>query len=382
MRLPDPVALLRRCLPLPAVLVALAAPVGAEAAPQLKPWLPAGMDSVSAWAAQARTMFRANTGDSLGGTNFLAYQQVGKIGRQLLRSLGRGNMSQAYAVEPVIDSLGLDTEIAVDVHMPHFALLMVRNPYRTTADVVGFMYWYQGAELRYQGVRFTSGRSVAMRVWRNRHPENPYSWGIVENCRNASLPLQVSLLRLAPTGFFWTSAQYPGNGPDLGGRGDASFADLNNDGLPELVSWTHGGQDSVFQLCEDCPRLITERIWAERPEGFEIVESRIVPTAFANFAAFTRFLREGNRAAAARLLADPGKVSEAIANGWDRVEGRGAWRVTGVERDETWPHWIVVRHGRGADAKSWVVNFVVRDGRWIIQDWVRERTAAPQVRAR
>lgn len=364
-----------------ALTALLAFPAAAGAAPSVKPWMPAGLDSLSAWAAQARTMFRANTGDSLGGTNFLAYQQVGKIGRQLLRSLGRGNLSQAHAVEPVIDSLGLDTEIAMDVHLPFFAVLMVRNPFRPQADVVGFLYWFMGNDLRYQGVRFTSGRGLAMRVWRSRSTEKPYSWGIVENARNGSLPVEVSLLRLSTNGMFWTADQYPGRGPQLGGRGDAGFADLNNDGLPELVSWTRGAQDSVFTLCAECPSLITERTWAERESGFELVESRLMPTAFANFVAFTRYLREGNRAAAARLLADPARVADAIANGWDRVDGRGGWRVTSVERDETWPHWIVVRHGRGVAARSWVVNFVLRDGRWIIQDWVREKIQAPPGRA-
>jgi len=349
----------------------------AVAAPQLKPWVPAGMDSISAWAVEARTLFRANTGDSLGGANFNAYVRVGRIGRQLLSSLGRGNLSQAYAVEPVIDSLGLDTEIAVDVTYPYFAVLMVRNPFRAKADVAGFLYWYQGNDLRFQGVRFTSGRNVAMRVWRTRNPEQPWSWGLVENTRHASLPVQLSLLRLSSNGYFWTAAQYPGNGPDLGGRGDASFADLNNDGVPELVSWTNATQDSTFQVCEACPRLVTERTWAERLDGFELVESRLVPSGFANFVAFTRFLRDGNRASAARLLADPAKVEEAITLGWNRVTGKGAWRVTAVEQNETWPHWIVVRHGRGPAAKSWVVNFVLRDGRWIIRDWVREKTTAP-----
>ncbi len=366
-------ALLAALLAAVAALAAL--PHGSGAASRVKPWTPASADSLSAWATQARAWFRANTGDSLGGTNFLAYQQVGRMGRDLLRALGRGNLSQAHAIEPVLDSLGLDTEVAMDPLLPYFALVMVRNPFRPSADVAGFLYWFQGHDLRYQGVRFTSGRGLSMRVWRTRYETKPYSWGIVENARNHSLPVEFSLMRLSSNGLFWTADQYPGQGPDLGGRGDAAFADLNNDGIPELVTWTRAAQDSTFRVCEDCPSLITERTWAERERGFEVVESRIVPTAFANFVAFTRYLREGNRAAAARLVADPARVAQAIALGWNRVDGPGAWRVTGVEKDETWPHWIVVRHGEGNEARSWVVHFVVKDGRWIIQDWVEDRSA-------
>src|SRR5262245_29618188 len=116
-------------------LISLAPPKPAHAAPHVRPWTPTDLDSVSAWAVRARSLFRQNTGDSLGGTNYVAYEYVGKIGRVLLRSLGRGNFSQAMAVEPVIDSLGLDTSMAIDPQMPYFAVLMSRNPFRSTADV-------------------------------------------------------------------------------------------------------------------------------------------------------------------------------------------------------------------------------------------------------
>src|SRR6266436_3638186 len=164
---------LRRVLrAVPILILAVSLGAGsAAAAPQVKPWMPSNVDSLTLWATQSRTMFRANTGDSLGGTNFLAYQQVGKIGRSLLRSLGRHNLSQAFAIEPVIDSLGLDSEVSADVSMPNFALLMVRNPFRESADVVGFLYWFQGNDLRMQGVRFTSGRGLLMRVWRTSDPD-------------------------------------------------------------------------------------------------------------------------------------------------------------------------------------------------------------------
>jgi hypothetical protein len=367
----------RRGAPWPALLCAVLL-VGpglavAHAEPRVRAWTPSNMDSLSAWAQRARSMFRTNTGDSLGGDNYRAYQLVGKIGQNLLASLGRGNMTQAWAVEPVIDSLGLDTEISADVTLPYFALLMVRNPLRSTADVSGFIYWYVGNVLHYQGVRFTSGRNVVMRVWHTRNPDKPFSCGIIENARYGSKPLEFSLLRMSENGLFWTADQYPGYGLDLGGRGDAVFADLNNDGVPELVTWSRATGDSLFTECRECPGLLTERTWAERVEGFEIEESRLVPSAYANFVLFIRLLREGNRAGAARLLANPAKVSEAIANGWDKGSGRFLWRVLNVENDETWPHWIVVRNGRGESAKSWVIHFVVKDGRWIIQDWVQEQ---------
>lgn len=364
------------------VLAAMLSAGTAFAAPQIKPWVPSDLDSLSVWAAQARAMFRANTGDSLGGTNFLAYQVVGKMGRQLLRSLGRRNLSQSYAAEPVIDSLGLDTEICTDPSMPSFALMMARNPFRPTADVVGFMYWFQGNDLRMQGVRFTSGRGLLMRVWRHNDPEKPYSWGIVENAGYGSKPLEFSLLRLASTGFFWTADQYPGNGPDVGGRGDATFADINNDGIPELITWSSATEDTLFTVCRECPTLITERTWSERRSGFELVESRLIPSAYANFVLFVRFLRDGNRAAASRLLADPAKVTEAIANGWGRTGPGANWRVMAAEPDQRWPHWLEVRHGRGEQGRSWIVNFVVKDGRWIIQDWMLQKNPTPQVRAR
>src|SRR5262245_54205512 len=194
---------LRRRLPIRpalALVLTLAIPSVAPAAPAVQPWTPSGLDSIETWAANARARFRANTGDSLGGTNYLAYVQVGKIGRQLLKSLGRGNLSQAHAIEPVIDSLGLDTDLTVDAEMPYFALLMIHNPFRPKADVSGFLYWYAGDDLRMQGVRFTGGRDLLTRVWRTGYPDRPYSWGVIENARYGAGPLQFTLLRLSQNG--------------------------------------------------------------------------------------------------------------------------------------------------------------------------------------
>jgi hypothetical protein len=350
----------------------LLAPTRAGAQPRVRAWTPAHMDSISAWAHEARERFQSNSGDSLGGENFRAYLYVGKIGQSLLASLGRGNMTQAGAVKTVIDSLGLATELAFDPRQPNFALLMVRNPYRETADVTGFLYWYVQKVLHYQGVKFNSGRNVITRVWRARYSEQPYSWGIVENAGYGSKPLAFTLLRMSGNGLFWTAVEYPGYGPDMGGRGDAAFPDVNNDGVPELVTWTHAATDSMFLECRECPSLLAEHTWTEREGGFELQESRLMPTAYANFVQFIRFLRAGNHAAAARLLADPSKLREAIANGWDKGSGNGLWRVVNAEPDEMWPYWFVVRFHQGGIDRSCVIHFVSKDGRWIIRDWIRQ----------
>ena len=368
-------ALRASCLAFLGALALAATPSPGSAQPRVKVWTPAHMDSISAWAIQAREAFRTNTGDSLGGDNFRAYLLVGRIAQNLLASLGRANMAQAAAAKTVIDSLGLSVELATDPVQPTFALLMVRNPFRETADVSGFVYWYVQNALHLQGVRFESGRNVVMRVWRTRYQDEPYSMGIIENARYGSKPLAFTLLRMSGNGLFWTAPQYPGYGPDIGGRGDATFADLNNDGVPEMVAWVRTPSDSIFEECRSCPGLLAEQTWGEREEGFELEETRLLPSAYANFVQFIRMLREGNQAGASRLLADPKKLPEAIANGWARGSGAGLWRVLYVE-DETWPHWIVVEFHRGDVKKSWVVHFVVREGRWIIRDWILEKAPA------
>jgi len=359
-----------------AVSLSFALPLSVHAAPHVRPWTPSDLDSITAWSVRARSLFRQNTGDSLGGNNYVAYEFVGKIGRTLLRSLGRGNFAQAMAVEPVIDSLGLETSMAIDPQMPYFAVLMARNPFRPTADVTGFLYWYQGEDLRIQGVRFTSGQGLAMRVWRTAYENKPYSWAVIENAHTAG-PLLLTLLRLSQNGYFWMADQYPGRGPDLGGHGDFALSDIDDDGIPELITWTPAVQDTLFTECEGCPKLLTERTWTEREAGFEISESRLVPSPYSTFLLFTRLLRDGNKGAASKLLANPTKVTDAIANGWDRGGPKGVYHVVNVEPGQTWPHWMVIRRGRAKDAPSWVVHFVVKDGRWIISDWIREKAASP-----
>jgi len=237
---------------LPATLIVLLAGFAPSStrAQSVRPWVPPTADSVFVWATEAKAAFHANRGDSVGGSNVLAHERVGRIGRRMLRSLGRGNMAQAQAMKSALDSLGLDTEVALDPSQSSFALLMVRNPYRREADAVGYLYWYRQDDLRMQGKIFHGGFAPSMRVWWTGKPEYPYEWAVVDEDGRSETdepgPLYFSLFRLRPDGTYWILQQDEETLPVLGEPGEAQWGDLNRDGRPELVSWTQSRTDSLF----------------------------------------------------------------------------------------------------------------------------------------
>lgn len=349
----------------------------APASAQLpRAWTPPDADSLLAWATEARTRFQTNTGDSVGGDNYRAYDVVSRMGRRLVHSLGRGRLEQALAIEGVLDSLGLDTDVAIDPGLPHFVLLMVRNPFRPSAAAVGFYYWYRGDDLRLQGALFRGGMNPTMRVWWTGNARYPYAWGVLDHARGEPSLIGLTLLRLDPTGYLWNLVQHPGDAA-LGGPGEAAWADINRDGVPEIVVWVKGEMDSTFDDCSGCPELILERTFVDRADGFRLEESRLLPTPFSNLVLFMRLLREGQDEAAARLLADPAMLEEAKAKGWARPAAR-SWRFIAAEPGERWPRWMTWRFRASGAPSSYNFRFAQRDGRWIIAGW--ESTASSPAR--
>ncbi len=302
-------------------------PAAREASPVASP---PDADSVSTWASQAKAGFRSNPGDSAGGENYRPYEKVGLIGRRLLRSLGRGSLLQAHAIKPVLDSLGFVTEVATDPASPNFALLMVRNPARHTAEAVGFLYWYKGDDLRIQGALFKGGYHPRIRVWRTGKPEYPFEWGILDETHAGMLGL--TMLRLSPGGTVWGIQQDEERFPLLGEPGEGAWLDLNQDGSPELVSWTRAATDSLFTECPGCPKLLTERTFVEGGQGFELQDERLLPTPYATLVYFVRLLIDGRLAEAEKLVRDPAKVREAVALGWNQRHGPQAL-VRGARRE-------------------------------------------------
>jgi hypothetical protein len=333
-------------------------------------------DSVSIWAAQAKAAFQSNPGDSAGGENYRAYEKVGLIGRRLLRSLGRKDLLQARSIRPALDSLGFVTEVATDPAMPACALLMVRNPGRYTADAVGFLYWYRGDDLRIQGAVFKGGYHPRMRVWRTGNPQYPYEWGILDETR-AGLP-RFTMMRLSPGGRVWGIQQDEERSPLMGEPGEVAWADLNQDGLPEFVSWTRAATDSLFTECADCPKLLTERTFIEGGEGFELQDQRLFPTPYATLVYFVRLLIDGKLVQAEKLVRDPAKVREAVRLGWNKRVVRKPWFVEYGESGQAWPRRLALRFEGPNGVKRYGVIFAMREGRWIIDDWFEPRAIDPR----
>ena len=363
-------------------LLAATGPRVAGAQP-IKPWVPPSSDSLLSWAVEARTRFRANTGDSVGGDNIKAYDLVSRIGRRMLRALGPAHMNQARAIEPAIDSLGLDTEVAVDPDQPTFALLMVHNPFRSSAMSVGWLFWYRQNDLRLQGVSFTGGHEPRMKVWWSAGAGAPYEWVVLDRVPGKE-GFNFTLLRLSADGYYWRADQYEGLGPDLRDALDVGLLDINHDGRPELMAWARTESESLFAACSGCPGLITERLYTLARGGYELNDSRIVPTTYSTFVLCIGLLRQNQRTSAARLLDDPARLERAIGLGWAEGKGRGLWEVEYVDSDRAWPRWLAVRFRAPKGEQRWIVHFTQKEGRWLIKDWIsnERRAVVPPSSAR
>jgi hypothetical protein len=346
---------------------ALAAPAAAQRSSAAPVWAATDLDSVRILARDALSHFRTNQGDSTTSENYYAYLQVGRAGRRLLRSLGRHQLIRAHAIRPLLDSLQLETEIRVDPDLPHFVLLMVRNPFRPTAGAVGFLYWYRGDDLRMQGVSFYGGEAPEMKVWWTGREGSPYSWGIVERTRTEQRH-HMTVLSLTPGGDFWRIAQFDPNGFDVGAGANVEWVDVNGDLRPELLAWVRTTPDSLIEPCADCPRPFNELTFVEGAAGFELLDVRLVPSPITTLSLFVRLLAENDRANAARLLQDPAKIDEAVSLGWTGRQPKGAWQIRLAEPNTAWPHWLMVRH-RGARAHDWRFLLAPVRGRWLIAGW-------------
>lgn len=343
-----------------------AAPAGAQT---VQPWTPMSADSVVRFIASANVRFREQAADSLTGRDVQAFELVAQAARRLLRLLGRANMQQAPIIKATLDSLGADVDVAHDPQQPSIVFVMVRNPHRPGSGAVGYLMWYRGNDLRMQGISFPAGIRPRLRAWYTGRPTSPYGAAIVYVRREQPVRFGFKFLRMSGDGHFWNLVQYEGQGPEFGEPGDVVFADINNDGQPEIINYQRTEPDSFLVLERGTPALMQERLYTERPEGFVAHDARVLPGPVATLRLFALTLMSNDRESAGRLLADPGLLDDAFATGWGRTRMRGAWTVEYGEERQPWPEWLAVKvHGDGG-FRRWIFHFTIRDGRWVIREW-------------
>jgi hypothetical protein len=361
------------------VLATLLLPVALRAQ-TVRPWMPPGQDSVQVLASEARLLFRRADTDTIGERSIVPFERVGQIARRLVRRLGRQNMLAAPTIEATLDSLGFDTDVVHDPDIPSIVLVLVRNPERLTMQAVGYLLWFRGPDLRMQGIAFPPSIRPRLESWWSGRAGSPYAAAIVYRERGTSGRLGFKYLRLSPDGYYWDLVQYEGNGPDLGVHGDASFTDMDGDGRPELVSFSHAPPDSVLTIESPVKPILREAIYTDRGQGFVVHDARIVPGPLSTLRLFLQSLRQGDRAGARRLVENPDLLELAVAAGWASGRGPRTFVVDRQEEGQPWPQWLGARVVGPHGVRRWVFHFVLRDGRWLIRECRAEETPRPSAR--
>jgi len=358
-------------------LLALAlglAPVAASAQ-VVKPWTPAGADSITSLVAEAKVRFRQATSDTINDQTMIPFDRVGQAARRLLRRLGRNHTLLAPSIEASLDSLGLDTEVVNDPQLPSIVLVMIHNPYRLSQQAVGYLLWYRGVDLRMQGAAFPPCIRPRIRSWWSGQPSHPYCAAIVYESRAVAPVLGFKYFQLSGDGYFWNLVQYEGHGPELGLAGDAAFADLDSDGRPELLSYSRVPQDSILTVATPVHPMLREVVYTDRGAGFVVHDARILPGPLATLELFLKWLREGKPENAGHQAVDPALADQAIKLGWADLRNPRNFVVDQQEEGQSWPEWLGARVETRSGAQRYVLHFTLQEGHWLIKDWVAERPA-------
>ena len=102
-------------------------------------------------------------------------------------------------------------------------------------------------------------------------------------------------------------------------------------------------------------------------------DERLLPTPYATLVYFVRLLIDGKLAQAEKLVRDPAKVREAVAQGWNQRVVRKPWIVEYGESGQAWPRRLALRFEGPNGVKRYGVVFAMREGRWIIDNWFEPR---------
>jgi hypothetical protein len=148
-----------------------------------------------------------------------------------------------------------------------------------------------------------------------------------------------------------------------------SWTDVNGDERPELIVYARARVDSTVIPCPQCPRVFEELTFVERPRGFELMDTRVVPSPVTTLTRFVQLMGDNDRTGASRLLKDPRRIDEAVALGWSGLKKKGAWRILYGEENTAWPQWLMVRVATAQRTHDYRVEFDTAYGRWVLGNW-------------
>jgi hypothetical protein len=344
-------------------------PEPARAQPPLSPWRPAGVDSVGLWALEARTLLSQSAGDSIGPNEARAFRLLDRITRRHFERLGSRRMAGARGVLAVFDTLRLEVDFAQDAELPQFVAVTYLNPNFAGHAAATYVYWWRGEELRSQPFRLTGGRRLEFDVWWTSVETSPYEAAIVDYPRTGEVRRgRFTFLRLSRQADFWGVIQAGRQSLDLGGSGPARLVDLNHDAVPEVVAWVESAPDPRFENSADLPPVLSERIWARRNDGFQLLDRRTVPGPFATFVLFLRALENAEFAVARTLAMNAAVVTRARALRLGSFREPASWRYVRPLEEQTWRDRMRFRYGRPHRPTAAIeVRMKVVEGHWLIE---------------
>jgi hypothetical protein len=354
-----------------AVLGMLPGAAAAQKLPGAQPWRPTAADSTRIWATEAKAVLEASTNQDLGDEDLRAFMLLNQLTLNYFQKLGPRGMGGAAGLHTALDTLGLRIEITQDPDLPAFTLVNYLNPISDKFASLAFLYWFRGDELRSQPLNLGNGRWPQLRVFWIGAPEAPYEAALIhhEGDGERRSPV-ISTLRLSPNADVWFPRQMSSQAVRLDGTGDAVWADVNNNGLPEVVSWTESHPGPPFEFCDaaNCPHVIVQSVFGRLPNGrFTQIERREMSLPIRSLVRFVQALRHGE-AAAARQWADNDQVIRAAGDyGWARIEGENTFKILRDRGEAGEDQRIRVAYQLpGDEFTAAEVYFVNREGEWLI----------------
>lgn len=351
-------------------LAAASLAVSLAAAPAFaaEPWRPPAADSLRLWADEGLAILVASASDTLGPDELRAYDLFDRIARRHFMALGSRRMDGARGVLAVFDTLGVPVEFAQDAELSQFCAITYFHPRFAGHAAVTYLYWFLGEDLKRQKLLLTGGKHLQMDVWWTGNALSPYEAAFLDRRRTGDTrETFFTLLRISRGADFWGVIQSGRRSVDLGGRGPARFVDLNDDAVPEVVSWSESTPDPRFVVDPHLPPLLSERLWQRTDSGFVLFDRRTVPSPFATFVLFLRALTANETATARALVASPAVLTRARALGLGAVSGKQTWQVLEAPGVDRWHQRMSFLYGAPARNKGLDVRMRFDDGHWRVE---------------